>query len=356
MHVNNCENGGGNVTTPKPPLGNGYDGGPDPYVPGMDFTVTPDGWTLGNVVPINYEFGTLTIQPGGFIRALSTELNIKAKTLVVFDKTNWPDSGFGPPPTEDIYHIIILGADGSEGEHGVDRIYGEHGVPGVDGYCPCILGGGIQGQPTNGTNGGKGITGGNGGVGNPGHPNMPATLCFGDIPQATLAIITRPGSGGNGGKGGKGSIGGKGGAGGNSTYCGWSCMRIAGNGGHGGQGGGGGMGGDGGKGADGVDINVYVAKGQYSKVNGHAEIPASGQGGGGGLGGDAGPGGDAGKGICHFLWHKAPDGRPGSPGSVGTDGPSGNTPISDSKPAAITVTELDDPLNPPAQSTVNRRI
>lgn len=306
--------------------------------PPQNFTVPASGMVLCHEAPQYYEFDTLTIPSGSFIRAVCTQLTIKARKLIIEPGT----IGNGNP-----YHIEILGDVGAQGSEGAAGTTGATGTAGEDVSCTGAIPHG--GHP--GRKGSRGYDGNPGGTGGEGKANLPAFLHFGAITASAteqvntqLVIYTKSGDGGKGGTGGRGGQGGAGGKGGDAKKCVATCVKHPKDGGNGGDGGTGGTGGAGGNGSNGVDIYVYVPINYKQNVIAATEFAQPGKGGDPGGGGLAGVGGSAGHRQC-TNGSIEPYGKTGSHGKPGTHGYPGTDGTVHGAPGTIQVVECDDPLN-----------
>lgn len=289
-----------------------------------DKTISSE-WNLGNsAAPVNYNLGTLTINPGGYMIATATQVTLSATSLV--------NNVSGNSGTN--YTIGIFGVAGNAGDTGSAGGTGKAGKNGADAGTPCP--GVCTGArtPAKGGTGKVGGTGGNGNSGKDGIPNLGANFKFDAITGNPIYITTTSGAGGDGGAGGAGGTGGAGGKGGDGCSSGCEGTDSA-DGGTGGDGGPGGDGGDGGDGINGVPISVTLGAGSHtSMVNHGGTVAAPGH---AGLAGVGGIGGDGGAGGTGSGKHRS-GGSQGSPGGNGASGKNGNPGQYDGQPGNITVT------------------
>ena len=232
-----------------------------------------------------YNFGVVTIEPGGQIICQGVNVDMWAQKMVAL-------------PAQAAYFMesvtaaggntyALNGADGNNadqvpGDQGDYPGQGDPGPAGIDNNddCNCGTPSG-QGKPgTTGYTGAPGVNGGNGGNGS----QFKQTT--GDM-TGDYSINSSGGHGGNGGKGGRGGLGQAGGPGGAaSTYC------TAGAQGPGGPGGKGGPGGTAGKGGDAANVYITYTTGNPAptfNITARAGVKGS-----YGVGGDGGPAGSAG--------------------------------------------------------------
>ncbi|WPV64825.1 hypothetical protein [Chitinophaga sp. LS1] len=274
---------------------------------------TPTGPETFNspVIPLTFNYGTVTLNQGVYINFYNTVVN-----------------GF----TMD---TLVRNGDNGNSEIGDFNIFGTNGSKGSKGTC--TVSGSEPGDK--GGNGGNGTAGATGGAGNPGGPGLASCQAIFTINNAIttstgkpVVFFTRSGTGGSGGNGGTGGNGGNGGKGGNGANC--ECTGTkGGNGGNGGSGGSGGRGGDAGNGVNCAgDITVMIPSAMASMVTkGSATAPPGnfGQGGAPGGGGAKGTGGDGGKGHG--------DGTNGTKGATGSQGNPGSASQVSGTPATITI-------------------
>ena len=265
--------------------------------------------------PVIVNYGTLTMNQGGFLYVENTLLTLTVDTLVRNGNTGVSSAG----------DFNIMGVIGKTGTPGTTPGTPGQAQSGAPGNCSSA---GIAGSGGgNGSTGATGTIGGPGAPGGDGLPSMPATITINKeiklgtgVPQ--IIVRTMSGPGGYGGPGGTGGTGGQGGNGGNGVTCG--CTGNSG--GSGGIGGTGGQGGNGGAGGNGVDaagnVTVFVPAAEVNKIV-PIGVPAQpGNGGAAGAGGSGGAGGGASSGGKHNsggpAGGKGADGPQGSPGPRGT--------------------------------------
>lgn len=274
-------------------------------------------WDLGTSTgPLMLNIGTLTMEPGSYIRIANTMLVMTVQNII-------RNAGSAP---NNHYDLGIFGVTGNTPQQAAAGSAGAAGAMGATGTC---IGTGISGS--NGSPGGSGKPGGNGGAGlsgNNGLPSLPTSITIAQSIGGTadkFVICTRSGDGGQGGQGGNGGAGGQGGEGGIGATC--SCEHSnGGTGGNGGVGGNGGAGGNGGDAVQGNDIFVYLPASQSDKLVTLSSVAIPGNGGQGGNSGAAGASGKGGSpggaGGCPKGNYGA-DGNPGTHGAVGKPGNAG---------------------------------
>ena len=284
-------------------------------------------WDLGTEgPPVVYNIGTLTINPGGSIKATATAVTMTCQSVV-----NNASGGSGAGYTIGVFGVN--GATGAAGGAGGAGTNGDNGAsagtpsPGVCTGARTPVAGGV-GQP--------GAEGGSGQQGENGQPNLPASFTFHSVSGGPIIVSTVSGGGGSGGAGGAGGRGGDGGRGGNGCQSGCEGTASA-NGGNGGNGGKGGSGGTGGNAANGQPINVLLGKGiDTSVIVPSSQLAHPGAGGAYGAGGAGGSGGSGGSGSGKHRSGGSP-GTPGSPGQNGTNGSQGSL---TGQPGQISVSNL----------------
>jgi hypothetical protein len=259
-----------------------------------DRPVTADNPLIINAQNTGANFGTVTIQQGGYIM-ISVPCYFKAVRLI--------KTGSGPPPVG--ADVVITGTQGKLGTTGPTGPTPDPAQGGASGECDCC--GGIAVK--NGTAGSPGGPGGRGVDGGPGGPGGKGPSVVIDIDQlaSNVTLLNIGGRGGDGGPGGPGGKGGDGGPGGSQKQCGAE-FCDGGNGGPGGPGGNGGTGGAAGDGGPGGTSTVYFRTPNGSDVivtNGIADPGTPGCGGGVGVGGGGGKSGGRGA-------------NPGTTGNAGT--------------------------------------
>lgn len=262
-----------------------------------------------------YNFGTVTIEPGGQIINQGVNVAIVAQKMVVLANDAALVTATDSPHTFDSSGQDGKNADQVPPDQGGYPDQGAPGAAGVDNNddCNCRQQAGQGGTGQTGNTGQSGVNGGNGTSG--GQIKLTITNMTGNY-----SFKSSGGQGGNGGKGGKGGKGQTGGPGGSaSTYCGGGTQGTGGPGGKGGQGGGAGKGGDAG------DIYVtYTAGDPAPTFSFTAQAATKGL---YGVGGDGGPGGDGNP--------PGPTGLVGDPGADATDGKPGQMFVN-GKPASAT--------------------
>ena len=259
----------------------------------LDVTVTKEKPLVFSKFTTVANFGTVTLEPGGYIEC-RTQTHFYCEKLIKKSEysSDYPD-------------ILILGDDGGTTTCAVNGIEGSVGENGKD-ACTCTT------SATKGCHGGHGSGGGNGCDGLDGLDASTADFTIREL-TGHIIVLNQGGNGGHGSDGGSGGNGGDGGYGGHGLN---ECHLCGGDGGNGGHGGHGGNGGNGGHGSQ-VTIN-YSSSPEGGSISPVAGIARGGRGGKGGACGHFGQGGSGGT-----VGNSGHCGTTGNCGKNGLDGQAG---------------------------------